>query len=170
MDCFFVACSLRSRPELKGQPVAIAWGGKGSDSNGEISSCSYEARALGVTSGMWLKQAREKCPHIVVVPYEFEQYQRVSEQVYRLLFTITNNVEISSCDEAYLDISNVVQERENGGGGGGGGGGSSSSQQRQQRQQGVVTLSSRTQQYIEHIFSSCDQNKDQVLTQNDFTQ
>jgi hypothetical protein len=34
----------------------------------------------------------------------------------------------------------------------------------------VVTLSSRTQQYIEHIFSSCDQNKDQVLTQNDFTQ
>ena len=57
-----------------------------------------------------------------------------------------------------------------GGGGGGSGGSSSSSQQRQQRQQGVVTLSSRTQQYIEHIFSSCDQNKDQVLTQNDFTQ
>ena len=110
MDCFFVSCSLRNRPELRGHPVAIAWGGNGQDANGEISSASYEARKYGVKSGMWLRQARELCPDLQVLPYEFDQYRRVSEQAYRLFFELTNRVEVSSCDEAYLDITDLVIE------------------------------------------------------------
>ena len=109
MDCFFVSCSLKS-PDLRGKPVAIAWGGNGNDANGEISSVSYEARKFGIKSGMWLQKARKLCPDLHVLPYEFEQYRTVSEQVYKLFFQLTNRVEVSSCDEAYLDVTDSVDE------------------------------------------------------------
>ena len=110
MDCFFVSCSLRNHPKLVGKPVAIAWGGNGHDANGEISSASYEARKFGVKSGMWLQKARRLCPDLQVLPYDFDQYRRGSEQAYRLFFHLTNRVEVSSCDEAYLDITDIVVE------------------------------------------------------------
>ena len=108
MDCFFVSVSLRTRPELIGKPVAISWGGNGNDSNGEISSASYEARKFGVNAGMWLKQARTLCSDLQVVPYEFDKYQTVSEQVYRLLFELTSYIEVGSCDEAFIDLTNYL--------------------------------------------------------------
>lgn len=62
-DSMFAAASLLSRPDLKGQPVAVCHAkGDGSidGSTSEIASCSYEARDFGVKNGMsWVTRALE---------------------------------------------------------------------------------------------------------------
>ena len=110
IDCFFVSISLRSRPYLRGKPVCVTHAKPSDklDSYAEISSCSYEARKFGVQNGMFLGKALKLCPNIVTVPYEFDSYHKASNELYRLLVEKTPYVEVVSCDEAFLDIIELV--------------------------------------------------------------
>ncbi len=47
----------------------------------EVSSANYEARSHGIRAGMFMAQAKAQCPHLIVVPYEFDRYEDASEQV-----------------------------------------------------------------------------------------
>lgn len=106
MDCFFASVSEVAHPVLKGKPVAVSHSASASGT-GEVSTCNYEARKYGVRSGMWISQAKELCPALVVVPYMFAEYESVSEKVYRTLLRRTSCVEALSCDEAYLDVTGL---------------------------------------------------------------
>ena len=110
IDCFFVSISLISKPHLRGVPVCVthAKSNEKSDSYAEISSCSYEARKFGVHNGMFLGRALTLCPQLVTVPYEFAEYHAASYELYRLLVEKTPFVEVVSCDEAFLDIVELV--------------------------------------------------------------
>ena len=116
IDCFFVSISLKSRPELRGKSVCVthAKPNENVDSYAEISSCSYEAREFGVRNGMFLGKAVKLCPEIVTVPYEFEKYHEASNDMYRILVQKTPLVEVVSCDEAFLDISELVDTSDEG--------------------------------------------------------
>ena len=52
---------------------------------GEVSSANYEARAFGVRAGMFIGDAHKRCPHLVVMPYDFEKYEDISDKVWFLL-------------------------------------------------------------------------------------
>ena len=67
MDCFFAWVAIQANPSLRGKPVAVCHS-SGPSSNSEISSCTYEARKYGVHAGMWLQEARRKCPALVTAP------------------------------------------------------------------------------------------------------
>jgi len=56
MDAFFAAIEQRDCPEWRGQPVAITNGRQGTC----IITCSYEARAYCIKTGMRLKKARRR--------------------------------------------------------------------------------------------------------------
>ncbi|CAM9230361.1 unnamed protein product, partial [Sphacelaria rigidula] len=69
MDCFFVSALIRNRPELRDKALAVAHSAsnaKGAGSS-EVSSCNYVARAKGVKSGMFMMQAKELCPELIVL-------------------------------------------------------------------------------------------------------
>lgn len=102
MDCFFVAVAVRGRPELQKVPVAVAHSGNAGSS--EISSCNYLARAKGIGAGMFMQTAKELCPELVVLPYQFDAIQRVSFQIYDIFFSHTPYVQAVSCDEAFLEF------------------------------------------------------------------
>ena len=110
IDCFFVSISLCSRPHLRGKPVCVTHAKPNDklDSYAEISSCSYEARKFGVQNGMFLGNALKLCPNIITVPYEFESYHKASNELYRILVEKTPYVEVVSCDEAFMDIVELV--------------------------------------------------------------
>lgn len=128
MDCFFVSVGLRSRPHLRGRPVAVThsksgatgavragadpqrehdmWAQRHRSANGlienrvalktgggaqalqagdslaEIASCSYEARACGLRNGMFVGAALKMCPDLCTIPYDFEAYKAVAQQLY----------------------------------------------------------------------------------------
>ncbi|VDK31463.1 unnamed protein product [Taenia asiatica] len=113
MDCFFVSVCLRSRPELVGLPVAVTHskGTKAESSLSEVASCSYEARQFGVTNGMHLGDARKLCPDLRTVPYEFDAFYRVAEDLYKTVSRFCLQIEAISCDEMYVDVTELLGVR-----------------------------------------------------------
>ncbi|GAA5963651.1 hypothetical protein JCM3765_003531 [Sporobolomyces pararoseus] len=106
-DSFFVAAGLTSRPELRGKPVAVCHArglGDSLSSTSEIASCSYEAREFGVKNGMSLGRARELCPTIQTMPFEFERYREFSLKFYDILLAHADFLEAVSMDEVLLEV------------------------------------------------------------------
>lgn len=101
MNAFFASIEQRDRPEWRGRPVAITNGLKGTC----IITCSYEARAYGVKTGMRLKQARRLCPKLIQCPADPQRYAATSTAIMTALTDITPDIEIFSVDEAFLDIT-----------------------------------------------------------------
>lgn len=112
LDCFFVSVSIRDKPHLKGKPVAVTHAGirAPQDSTSGIASCSYEARNAGVRNGMSVGQAVKICPNLELLPYDFEGYRQVSQLFYETLFLYSSTVKGVSCDEAYLELTDYVED------------------------------------------------------------
>lgn len=101
MNAFFASVEQRDFPSLLGQPVAVTNGIRGSC----IITSSYEARALGVRTGMHLDEARKLCPDIVQRPSRPDVYAGVSTRIMRSLHNVCPDVEVFSVDEAFIDIT-----------------------------------------------------------------
>ncbi|KAI5987483.1 hypothetical protein EDD15DRAFT_2173399 [Pisolithus albus] len=113
-DCFFVSAGLTTRPHLRGKPVVVchSQGNQGgASSTSEIASSSYEARSFGIKNGMSLRQAKQLCPSVVTIPYEFERYRDLSSQFYTILMRYADDLEAVSVDEALVDVSHSVATR-----------------------------------------------------------
>ncbi|XP_061698609.1 DNA repair protein REV1 isoform X2 [Syngnathoides biaculeatus] len=76
----------------------------------EIASCSYAARQAGVKNGMFFGQAKQLCPTLQSVPYDFDAYKEVAVTMYETLASYTHDIEALSCDEVLLDASALVAE------------------------------------------------------------
>ncbi|XP_034483391.1 DNA repair protein REV1 [Drosophila innubila] len=76
----------------------------------EIASCSYEARAKGVKNGMFVGHALKLCPDLKTIPYDFEGYRQVAFALYDTVAQYTLNIEAVSCDEMFVDLTDLLQE------------------------------------------------------------
>ncbi|XP_050260599.1 DNA repair protein REV1 isoform X1 [Quercus robur] len=104
MDCFFVSVVIRNHPELRDKPVAVCHSDN-TKGTAEISSANYPARDYGIKAGMFVRNAKALCPHLVIFPYNFEAYEEVADQFYNVLHKHGNKVQAVSCDEAFLDVT-----------------------------------------------------------------
>ena len=103
MDAFYASVEVRHRPELRGTPVIV-----GGFPRGVVLSATYEARALGVRSGMSSPQARRLAPQATFVDPNFERYTAVSKAIAAVFGSVTAVVESASIDEAFLDLTGSV--------------------------------------------------------------
>jgi DNA polymerase IV len=101
MNAFFASIEQRDHPEWRGRPVAITNGRQGSC----IITCSYEARAYGIRTGMRLKMARQLCPGLIQCPARPDRYAATSVTIMQALRDITPDIEVFSVDEAFLDVT-----------------------------------------------------------------
>ncbi len=101
LNCFFVQCEGKEDPSLLNKPVAIGYEGK----RGVISTSSYEARRLGVFSGMPVSTAKNKCRDLILVPPHFSLYKRNSIAFFSYLKKKYPILEQASIDECYIDMS-----------------------------------------------------------------
>lgn len=109
MNSFYASVEMAYDPSLKGKPLAIA--GNVEERKGIIVTCSYEARAKGVTATMPLWQARRLCPDLIIRKPNFERYRTASQAMFELLREYTHLVEPVSIDEGYIDLSNFEGSR-----------------------------------------------------------
>src|SRR5438105_2253360 len=101
MDAFYASVEQRDNPQLRGQPVVVAWRGNRS----VVCAASYEARKFGVRSAMPAVRAERLCPNATFLPPDFPRYRAVSSQVREIFKRHTDLIEPLSLDEAYLDVS-----------------------------------------------------------------
>ena len=101
MDAFYSSVEQRDDPQLRGNPVIVAWRGNRS----VVCAASYEARKFGVRSAMPAVQAERLCPNAVFLPPDFPRYRAVSRQVRDIFRRHTDLIEPLSLDEAYLDVT-----------------------------------------------------------------
>ncbi|XP_011865850.1 PREDICTED: DNA polymerase eta [Vollenhovia emeryi] len=116
MDCFFCQVETKLQPQYAGKPLAVVqynqW------EMGGIIAVNYEARSFGVTRHMRGKEAKEKCPDIVLasVPClrgkaDTSRYRKAGREVIEAIKKHCNVIERASVDEAYLDITDIVDKR-----------------------------------------------------------
>ena len=84
--------------------------GGSAEGRGVVASASYEAREHGVRSAMPMRTAQRLCPQAIRVGARFDRYREISQQVMSIFRDLTPLVEPLSLDEAYLDVSSVVDE------------------------------------------------------------
>lgn len=101
MDAFFASVEQLDHPEWIGKPLAVTNGEQGMG----IITASYEARAFGINTGTRVVDAKKRCPHLICTTSNHKRYQAVSKQVMDALKDMTPDIEISSVDEAYLDLT-----------------------------------------------------------------
>jgi len=101
MNCFFAAVEARDFPELRGKPVAITNGRKGTC----IITCSYEARAFGIKTGMRLKEGRRLYPDLIQRPTRPHVYAEISAKIMQSIHDICPDMEVFSVDEAFIDMT-----------------------------------------------------------------
>ena len=103
-DAFFVGCEVAAEPRLRGKAVAV-----GGMRRGIIASASYEARRLGVYTPMPTARALKICPHLIVLPGDWEKYEHFSRLMFSFAHDYTPVVEVGSIDEGYCDLSGVTR-------------------------------------------------------------
>lgn len=106
LDAFYAAVEQLDNPELAGKPVLV--GGR-PENRGVVATASYEARVFGVHSAMPMRTAAQRCPEGIIVPPRFTRYREMSGKVMAIFRDLTDLVEPLSLDEAYLDITVVVE-------------------------------------------------------------
>jgi DNA polymerase-4 len=99
-DAFFASVEQAADPRLRGKPVAV-----GGEKRGIIASASYEARRFGIYTPMPTVRARRLCPKLILLPGDFEKYERFSRWMFSYAYDFTPDVEISSIDEGYFDLT-----------------------------------------------------------------
>ena len=104
-DAFFASVEQASDPKLRGRPVTV-----GGSKRGVIASASYEARRLGIYTTMPSAQARKICPHLVLIPGDFEKYERFSRLMFSYAYDHTPWVEMASIDEGYFDLGGNLKK------------------------------------------------------------
>ena len=105
LNAFYASAETSSQPSLKGKPIIICRESRRSI----ITTASYEARKFGIHSAMPLFKAKELCPHLVIVPPHFELYKTLSEKFFNIISTFSQELEVASIDECYVDLTNYIQ-------------------------------------------------------------
>jgi DNA polymerase-4 len=123
MDAFYASVELLRYPQLRGQPVVV--GGRrrmvqgepepgefaklrGYTGRGVITTSTYEARALGVFSGMGLMKAAKLAPDALLLPADFDSYRKYSRMFKEAVRAIAPQVEDRGIDEIYIDLTEPV--------------------------------------------------------------
>jgi DNA polymerase IV len=95
-DSFFATAEQHLRPELRGRPVGVI---PIDTPNTGLIAASREAKRLGITRGMWVREARQVCPDIVLVAARHEKYVALHKDIVQVIGDVLPVMAVRSIDE-----------------------------------------------------------------------
>lgn len=102
MNCFYASVEMMLDPSLRGKAVAVC--GSTENRHGIVLAKSELAKKAGVKTGMVNWEARQRCPDLIMVKPQYEQYLKYSELARNIYQRYTDQVEPYGMDECWLDI------------------------------------------------------------------
>jgi DNA polymerase IV (archaeal DinB-like DNA polymerase) len=112
LNAFYVSVEVLDNPSLKGLPVAVGADPDGGKARGVVMTASYEARKLGLKSGMPISTAYRLAPDAVYLPPRWERYAETSGRVMEILRKHADRFEQTGIDEGYMDVSSRTKNIE----------------------------------------------------------
>ena len=106
MDAFFASIEQAINPRLKGKPLIV--GSRENKLHTVVCAASYEAKALGIGSGMPTKEAFQLCPNLEFVPAQQSRYIWTSGQIFGMLKAYGFSLNYASIDEFQMDIASIA--------------------------------------------------------------
>lgn len=105
VDYFYAQVEEIRNPSLRTKPMGVR-------QNTCVVTANSMARSYGVKKMIYLKEAMQLCPELVLVNGEdLTPYRQMSNKIHNLLIGVTPNVEKLGLDENYLDVTSIVEER-----------------------------------------------------------
>lgn len=101
----------KNAPDIRNIPAVV--GGDINNRHGVVVAKSAPAKALGITTGEPIVHALKKCPTLLLCRTDFSIYRKYSDAFIAILRQYTNVVEQFSIDEAWCDVTELVNNREN---------------------------------------------------------
>ena len=103
MNSFYASVEMMLAPSLRGHAVAVC--GSVEDRHGIVLAKSDLAKRAGVKTGMVCWEARQRCPNLVVVPPQYDEYIKYSRLAHEIYYRYTDMVEPFGMDECWLDVT-----------------------------------------------------------------
>lgn len=103
MNSFYASVETMLDPSLKGKAVAVC--GATEDRHGIVLAKSELAKKAGVKTGMVNWEARQRCPGLILVPPQYDQYVKYSRLAHEIYYRYTDLVEPFGMDECWLDVT-----------------------------------------------------------------
>ena len=103
LNCFFASVELLDKPALQNVPVAVC--GDPASRHGIILAKNEPAKRLGVQTAETVWQAKQKCPHLILLPPHHSLYADYSRRVNTIYGQYTDLVEPFGIDESWLDVT-----------------------------------------------------------------
>lgn len=82
---------------------------------GVITTATYAARQFGVGSALGLMKAAKLCPQAILLPVDFAEYRKYSQQFKAIIAEIAPLMEDRGVDEVYIDFTEVPGGQRDGG-------------------------------------------------------
>lgn len=99
---------MEEREDVRLRNIAMAVGGNEENRHGIILAKNDMAKTYGIKTGESLREAYEKCPHLYIIPPDYERYARVAQNVKDIYRRYSERMESFGLDEAWLDISGSI--------------------------------------------------------------
>jgi DNA polymerase-4/DNA polymerase V len=101
-DCFFASCELTRRPDLRGKPLCVL-----SSQDACVVAKTYDAKAVGIKTGMPVWEARRLLPQATYLSADFRFYGLISVKMFTILRQYSPEVEAYSIDECFMDMNGI---------------------------------------------------------------
>lgn len=105
-NCFYAAVEMQRHPELRDSPLAVC--GSQEERHGIVLTANYIAKPFGIKTGMAIWQARQRCPNLVILPPDMDEYIRFSRMAREIYEDYTDQIEPFGLDESWLDVTGSV--------------------------------------------------------------
>jgi len=103
MNSFYASVEMMLDPSLKGKAVAVC--GATEERHGIVLAKSDLAKKAGVKTGMVNWEAKQRCPGLIFVPPQYDQYLKYSKMAHQIYYRYTDLVEPFGMDECWLDMT-----------------------------------------------------------------
>ncbi|MGH7992491.1 MAG: DNA polymerase Y family protein [Limisphaerales bacterium] len=103
-DSFFASCEIALNQKLQGRPV---WVGGGRRGDGIVIAANRAAKTFGVKTGMACFEAKQLCPKGVLCRPQYDEYRRLSADMFHILEEYSPTLVPISIDEGFLDFTTM---------------------------------------------------------------
>jgi DNA polymerase-4 len=102
LNSYFASVEQELRPELRGRPVIVV--PVAADTTSAIAA-SYEAKALGISTGTMVAEAKRLCPTIAIVPARHSVYVDYHHRIVAAVETVVHVERVMSIDEMACSLT-----------------------------------------------------------------